>query len=218
MSFIKNKYKVLRKCVSKDLTNFLHQHILLKEKVFKKLKEHRYISEFNTDWGSTHDPQLKNCFMHYGDIACETLLTKLKPVFEKQTKNKLVESYAYGRIYNKGKDLKRHKDRPSCEISGTLNLGGDNWSIFLEPNSKKGYIDQKTKKYCSEFTKGIEIKLQPGDLLIYKGCELEHWRKPFKGQMCNQLFLHYNIETPEKLKVKFDGRESLGLPSPFKKI
>ena len=29
-------------------------------------------------------------------------------------------------------ELKRHKDRPSCEISTTLNLGGDPWPIFID--------------------------------------------------------------------------------------
>lgn len=217
MSFNKNKYKVLRECISKDLTDFLHEYILLKEKVFKIMRRDRYISEFNLDWGGTDDHQMKDCYVHYGDIACETLLAKLKPIFEKEAETKLVENYTYGRVYNKGKKLERHKDRMSCEISATLNLGGDPWPIYLEPNHLKGFIDLKNK-YHSEYTKGVEIILKPGDLLMYRGCDLEHWRDVFKGKMCNQVFLHYNnIETSKKLNVKFDGRESLGLPPPFKK-
>ena len=51
---------------------------------------------------------------------------------EKLTGLKLYPAYTYARIYKKGDDvLKRHKDRFSCEISTTMNLGGDDWPIYL---------------------------------------------------------------------------------------
>ncbi len=28
--------------------------------------------------------------------------------------------------------------------------------------------------------------------MIYKGFEIEHWREPFEGNNCSQVFLHYN--------------------------
>lgn len=35
-------------------------------------------------------------------------------------------------------------------------------------------------------------------MLVYRGCDFEHWRKKFKGDQCVQLFLHYNnTKTPE---------------------
>ena len=55
---------------------------------------------------------------------------------EKHTGLKLSETYSYARIYKKGDVLHRHKDRYSCEIS-TLNLGGDDWPIYLDPTGKK---------------------------------------------------------------------------------
>ena len=119
---------------------------------------------------------------------------------EKITKLKLYPSYSYARIYNKGNVLKRHKDRFSCEISTTLNLGGDGWPIYLEPSGKQNM-------------KGIKIDLKPGDMLIYRGCELEHWRDKFKGEICSQVFLHYNNKkTKNSKKNLFDGRPHLGLP------
>ena len=111
---------------------------------------------------------------------------------------KLQPSYTYARIYKKGDELKRHKDRFSCEISTTMNLGGDSWTIYLEPN--------------------IAINLKQGDMLVYKGTDLEHWRKPFKGKDCVQVFLHYNnIKTLGSKDNMFDKRPHLGLPSWFKK-
>jgi hypothetical protein len=101
--------------------------------------------------------------------------------------------------------LKRHKDRFSCEISTTMNLGGDPWPIYLEPSGKEGQ-------------KGIKVDLKPGDMLVYSGCELEHWREKFKGKECVQVFLHYNNrKTPGARDNMFDKRPHLGLPSWFKR-
>ena len=56
-----------------------------------------------------------------------------------------------------------------------------------------------------------------GDMLVYSGCELEHWREPFQGNVCGQVFLHYNhVNGPFANKNKFDGRPMLGLPKNMK--
>ena len=61
--------------------------------------------------------------------------------------------------------------------------------------------------------KGIKINLKPGDMLVYKGQELEHWREKFQGNHCVQVFFHYNNkETPGALENKFDLRPNLGIP------
>ena len=53
-------------------------------------------------------------------------------------------------------------------------------------------------------------------MLLYSGCELEHWRNPFKGNYCSQVFLHYNEQNKKNKVNKFDNRVHLGLPSWFK--
>ena len=45
--------------------------------------------------------------------------------------------------------------------------------------------------------------LKPGDMLVYKGMILEHWREAFIGQDCAQVFLHYN-NTKSKEKLECD--------------
>ena len=131
---------------------------------------------------------------------------------EKKTKLKLSPNYSYARIYKKGDVLKRHKDRFSCEISTTLNLGGDPWPIYLEPKKNVGVPDGK-KITVSSRNKGVTVNLKPGDMLIYRGCELEHWREEFIGENCAQVFLHYNNLSNKKAKNNlFDGRIHLGLP------
>ena len=55
-------------------------------------------------------------------------------------------------------------------------------------------------------------------MLIYSGCELEHWREAFQGKDCVQVFLHYNkINSKAAKENEFDRRGHLGLPSWFKK-
>ena len=204
MSFKKNKYSVLKKAVSKEIADFAYSYFLIKRKVAKFLFDQKYISPFTEYWGRWNDPQAPNTYAHYGDIVMETLLQKVKPVMEKHTGMKLSETYSYARIYKKGDVLARLKDRYSCEISTTLNLGGDSWPIYLDPTGKR----------CQA---GIKIDLGPGDMLIYSGCDLEHWREEFEGKDCGQVFLHYNRKGSKIAKEnEFDKRPFLGLPEWYK--
>tara|TARA_B110000285_G_C14818953_1_gene465554 strand:+ start:8 stop:640 length:633 start_codon:yes stop_codon:yes gene_type:complete len=204
MSFKKNKYTVLKKVISPELAAFVYKYFLNKRKIARFLFDQKYLSPFNTEYGVWNDAQVPNTYSHYSDLVMETLLQEVKPVMEKHTGLKLSETYSFARIYKKGDVLARHKDRYSCEISTTLNLGGDSWSIYLDPTGRTGQA-------------GIEVNLNPGDMLIYSGCELEHWREEFKGNNCGQVFLHYNKKNSKTAKAnKFDNRPFIGLPSWFK--
>jgi len=204
MSFKKNKYQVIKGAISKELADFCYQYFLNKRAVARYLFDEKYISQFTEYFGIWNDVQVPETYSHYADIVMETLLQKVKPLMEKKSGIKLSETYSYARIYKKGDVLHRHKDRYSCEISTTLHLGGDEWSIFLEPSGEEGQ-------------KGKEIKLTAGDMLMYQGCELEHWRDAFEGKDCAQVFLHYNDASNKNAKInKFDKRPMIGLPSWFK--
>ena len=214
-NFEKNGYYVLEQAINKDLATFIYNYFLIKRQVHITFRENNYISPFNEDWGTYKDKQVPETYSHYADIVMETLLIRLKDAMEKVTNKSLIETYSYARIYKKGDILERHKDRPSCQISTTLNLGGDEWPIFVEPDKNKGKIINNN--YISDNTPGTKIILKPGDMLIYKGCDLEHWRKPFEGEDCAQVFLHYNDENGEFGKKNlYDGRPHIGLPSYFK--
>ena len=50
-------------------------------------------------------------------------------------------------------------------------------------------------------------------MMAYHGQHIEHWREPFKGKVCAQLFLHYNDKDgPYGQKNFYDGRTVLGIP------
>lgn len=200
--FKKNGYTVVKNVISKDLANFLNSYFLLKKQLCNFLNERNELSPFDSSYGNFTDKQVPNSYSHYADITFENLLIQLKPLTEKNTGLKLIENYSYARIYIKNNELKRHKDRRSCEISTTLNLGGDDWPIYLDPTGKTN-------------NKGIKINLNPGDMLIYRGCDLEHWREPFTGKICSQVFLHYN-DISNKDFIKYDNRPMLGLSTRYK--
>ena len=205
--FKKDNFCVIEEAISKDIATFLYNYFSIQKQVYDTCIKERYISPFETMIGyyEGQDEQIPNTYSQYSNIAFETLMLKLQPVMEKTTKLKLTPNYTYARIYKPGDELKRHKDRFSCEISTTLNLGGDKWPIFIEPSQKEGM-------------KGISVNLNPGDMLVYKGNILEHWREPFKGKDCAQVFLHYNnTKTKGSKENLFDRRPHLGLPSWFKR-
>ena len=220
--FQKNHFLVIKEAVNKDVANFVYNYFLMKKQVCKTLFDFRYINPFNEDYGTWNDAQVPQTYSHYADIAMETLLLQVQPKMEKLTGLKLNPTYSYARIYKMGDILERHKDRFSCEISTTMNLGGDEWPIYLENKKNVGKnsdIDPKTGKNYLVKTenKGTEIILKSGDMLVYKGQILEHWRETFIGQDCAQVFLHYNnVSSPGADDNMFDERPHLGLPAYFK--
>ena len=204
MSFKKNKYVVMKKVISREIADFAFAYFLNKRKVARFLFDQKYISPFTDYWGIWNDAQVPNTYSHYADLVMETLLQKVQPLMEKYTGLKLSPTYSYARIYKKGDVLARHKDRFSCEISTTLNLGGEQWPIYLEPSGREGQA-------------GIKVDLEPGDMLIYSGCDLEHWREEFRGENCAQVFLHYNKKGSKQAKKnEFDKRPFIGLPGWYK--
>ena len=192
MSFKTKKYQVIRQALPIELANFIFNYMLVQRDAVDFMMKHNTV-EPNFFIGRRNDPQVPGCYAKYGDWVMETLLIYMLDVMKAKTELELVPTYTYTRLYEKGNVLKRHKDRPSCEVSMTLHLGGNEWDIYLEPNNK--------------------IRLKQGDMLIYAGCDLEHWREPFAGEVCGQVFLHYNHAHGPYAKTNLlDGRALLGLP------
>ena len=199
--FKKHKYLVIRNAISFELANFAFKYFLMKRDATKWMHDNNYVSEFTPGFGTWKDEQIPNTFSCYGDTFMETLMMKVLPVMEKHTALKLLPTYSYTRAYKKGDELKRHKDRPSCQISTTLHLGGNEWPIYIDPTGG------------DNVPTGNRVDLKIGDMLVYSGCELEHWREPFKGNVCVQTFLHYNDSNGRFGKENiFDKRPMLGVP------
>ena len=190
--FKEHKYLVIRNAISVELANFAFNYFLMKRDATEWMYKNNYVSEFTPGFGTWKDKQIPNTYSHYADNVMETSLMKVLPIMQQETGLELIPTYSYARIYKHGDILHKHKDRPSCEISTTIHLGGNPWSIFIE---------------------GTEVLLDVGDMLVYSGCELEHWREPFEGNTCAQVFLHYNhVNGPFAKDNRFDKRPMLGIP------
>ena len=213
MSFKKNKYQVLRNAISKDLAAFCYKYLQISAEADHWMLNNGVTHAGNKLVGNFNDPQVPNSYAKYADRVMETLLVDTIKVMQKKTGLRLVPTYSYCRLYKTGNILKRHKDRPSCEISTTLNLGGDPWPILIDPTGSDNVIDEYKNIHKPGAPKGVEVNLKPGDMLIYSGCELEHWREPFKGKLCGQVFLHYNHADGRFAKTNlYDKRPMLGIP------
>lgn len=101
----------------------------------------------------------------------------------------VLPTYVYSRIYKANSFLARHRDRPACEISLTLNLRKDvDWPIYFQrPDGVE-----------------VSVELNPGDAVMYLGCTSDHWREQFQGQEHIQAFLHYVRTNGDKAWAFFD--------------
>ena len=132
----------------------------------------------------------------YGDPVFDDLLVKFAAPIGKQVGRKLLPTYTYCRIYRKGEILKKHKDRPACEISATMTLG------YNAKNVWKIFFDEE---------KEVPVELEVGEMAVYKGCDSLHWRPAFKGEWQVQVFFHYvDADGPYAHHAK-DGRPDYGI-------
>ena len=213
MSFKKNKYQIIRQAISKEVANIGYNYLQISAEADHWMLENGVTHEKNPLIGDFKDEQVPGSYAKYADRLMETLLIKTIPVMKAKTGLDLVPTYSYTRLYRTGNILNRHKDRPSCEISTTINLGGDLWPIFIDPTGSNNVVDEYQGIMKPDAPKGVRIDLKPGDMIIYSGCELEHWREPFQGKLCGQVFLHYNhANGPFAKSNLYDKRPLLGIP------
>ena len=144
------------------------------------------------------DNQAPNSHSVYGDPAFDMLMFMSTADIEKIVGKRLIPQYTYARIYKNGSVLRKHSDRPECQYSVTLSLGGEyenRWPIWIKDYAGKSH----------------EVPLDEGDMVVYHGTELEHWRDKFEGNLQYQLFMHYVDADGEFKDRVFDGRPNLGL-------
>lgn len=205
--FEKNKYSYVENILSPEVTNFCYNYFILKGCTNRNFsdEENELLSKYNQKY-------LMDC---HSDLVGETLLSQMEPIICSISKKNLIPSYSYTRLYLTGEELKAHIDRPSCQYSITLNLGGDSWPInfgvFDEDCDSDIFVyDKKVRKINS-------IVMSPGSAIVYRGEELVHWRHPLKGDHCVQVFLHYVDSEDEKYKEhQYDGRKNIGYKKKIK--
>ena len=138
------------------------------------------------------DKLVPNSFSAYALPITEDLLLKLTPKIAYGLGKEIFPTYSYCRIYNTGAVLVPHTDREACEISLSLNISGDPWALWVDSNNPTA------------------INFKPGDGILYPGLALTHWREPFLGASCTQVFLHWVDAHGPYASWKFDRRPNIG--------
>ena len=150
-------YKLIKNFFTKEELNILEKYC------YNQLDLNK---SYRLDDGQSFSPSW------YDDSLMNALLQTKLPLVEKESNLKLFPTYAYWRYYVFGATLKKHIDRPACEISVTACIKKyDSWPIIVE---------------------GTSIELEEGDAVLYAGCDQEHERPGiYKGEGMAQVFLHY---------------------------
>ena len=217
--FKEQGYIKVENFISKQMTDYFYTYIkqqALNTALLQEMYGQELWDKFFPLYGSCgvfDDTQALGDYSRYGDPTFDALLGLKKNLVEQATGLQLTPTYTYHRLYTTDTELVRHKDRPSCEISTTIHLGGDQWSIFIDPTGSNNVIDEYKNIIKPNAPQGVKVDLDVGDMLVYSGCELEHWREEFQGNVCVQVFLHYNhVNGQFAEKNKFDKRPMLGIP------
>lgn len=174
---------------------FLPSIIKNPEQLFSPVPKERGQITYHRKDKFSYDPeekQVNGSFSRYNFPFYKELHFSIKKIVESTLGIDLHPTYYYERYYFVGQQLKRHSDRPSCEVSVTLQISTNRkepWSIWFEkPDGSESFVNMKN-----------------GDAVIYKGCEREHWRDPLESKYNkfqrifkrdddtyhHQIFLHY---------------------------
>lgn len=203
--FKQHHYTKIKGLIPEDICNVATKYALLKME-----------TEFNPEG---NDQQIPGTHSIYSDTLMETLMFFMLPHMEKHTGLELCPTYTYYRVYKTGDELLRHKDRPSCEISTTICLGFSYKNA--DPNYRWGiYIDELSAEnkmidgvFVSSNNPGVRVNMDPGDVVIYRGCDVEHWRDKFdadQGSYHIQAFFHYiDKNGPYYPEYAYDRRKGI---------
>lgn len=181
-AFERERYLVLRSIVADPLLGFLWRYVQTR-------------ADSHALSAGDHDVPGAACA--YADTVMEHVLERLRPQMEALTGLQLHPTYSYLRLYRHGDSLDPHTDREACEISLSVNLGQDPpsaWPLWIRGADGP-----------------VAVDLQPGDALLYRGIEREHWREPYDGGRLGQVFLHYVDQAGPYAAWRFDKRDALDL-------
>lgn len=201
--FMKDRYVVLRNFIPKDILTFAldtWKTIEHNEDLFDKVMRRENDITHNSPESSlrkSHGAPNTPMGVAMGRWLRDALDSKLDL--------HLRETYTYARKYERGAYLKAHIDRISCEVSATYCLDyqtddGKPWKIWLK--NDRNYAGDYDMEEMFEQTQGLPprkrddackcLELYPGDVLIYQGPNIPHWRDTFVGDFSYHMFSHFH--------------------------
>ena len=149
--------------------------------------------------------QVNGSVARYWHPQYRKIHSEIRLILEQVIGRKLYNTYYYDRFYFPGQELKKHTDRPACEISVTIHVSTnikESWPIWIKTPDT---FEDKTMKTLITSGENRSVHLEAGDGMIYKGCERPHWRDPMPGLLeskinkdeslyYHQIFFHYVLQ------------------------
>ena len=149
------------------------------------------------------ETQVSGSLARYWHPQYRKIHSEIRLILERVIGRKLYNTYYYDRFYFPGQELKKHTDRPACEISVTIHVSTnikESWPIWIKTPDT---FEDKTMKIANGENRFVH--LEAGDGMVYKGCERPHWRDPMPGLLestlnkdeslyYHQIFFHYVLQ------------------------
>jgi hypothetical protein len=148
------------------------------------------------------ESQVNGSLARYSHPQYKEAHSQIRIKLESILGRKLNNTYYYDRFYFPEQELTKHIDRDACEISVTVHISTsikEAWPICIETPDGRN----------------VSLDLEPGDGMIYKGCERPHWREPMPGKKktwwnkkedyYHQIFFHYVLSDGERVHCSFDA-------------
>lgn len=176
------------------------------QKLYHPVPEERgqinYFGSVNRFHHEPEEQQVNGSIARYSHPQYKEAHSQIRLRIEKQIGRKLYNTYYYDRFYFPGQELTKHTDRDACEISVTVHVSTnlkECWPIWIKT------VHGEERAVC----------LEPGDGMIYKGCERPHWREPMPGKKkswwnkkelyYHQIFFHYVLQDGIRSHCAFDA-------------
>ena len=172
------------------------------------------------------EQQVEGSLARYWHPQYRKIHTGVRNKLEEIIGRKLYNTYYYDRFYFPGQELKKHSDRPACEISVSIhistNLPDDEKDWPFKIKTPDTFTDPKKKDTVLVPGEERSAILNPGDGLLYKGCERPHWRDAMPGtplgkkskklfgkapkeeQYYHQIFFHYVLQDGQRAQCAWD--------------
>lgn len=191
MSYSKHGFEVVRGYINQQTLEYINYNI----DIFRE--RNRFTNNGIEQLGEvSFEEETLYCFNKYGLLFTESLLCILHNKIEQVTNKRLYKTYSIVREYVKGQRLPFHSDRPSCEISATVQLKSmGQWPFEI--------FDKDGQKHS--------IVLNDGDFIIYNGAQVHGRQQSCVYEEHLQCFLHWVDADGQYSHLKYDQRESLGV-------
>lgn len=169
-----------------------------------------YCGNSKTFHHTLEERQVNGSLVRYSHPQYGEIHSRIRLILQYILGVELYNTYYYDRFYFVGQRLDRHMDRDACEIS-----------VSIQVSSNTGH----PWPFCLETLEGKEIgaNIEDGWGIVYRGCDIEHWRDPLKSkynkanQIINtilrkqndtyhhQIVFHYGMANGTKAHYDYDA-------------